>query len=93
VKLGKSATKTFDMIKQAYPDAVLARSGVFWWHQAFLEGREEVTDENRVGRHSTSTNTDNVTRVRKVLNSDRRLSIRLIAQMLKIYQNLWFITL
>ncbi|XP_057652741.1 protein GVQW3-like [Diorhabda carinulata] len=81
VKLGKSATETFDMIKQAYPDVALARSGVFRWHQAFLEGREEVADEDRAGRPSTSTNTDNVTRVRKVLNTDRRLSIRLIAQM------------
>ncbi|XP_057662561.1 uncharacterized protein LOC130897628 isoform X5 [Diorhabda carinulata] len=84
VKLGKSATETFDMIKQAYPDVALARSGVFRWHQAFLEGREEVADEDRAGRPSTSTNTDNVTRVRKVLNTDRRLSIRLIAQMLNL---------
>ncbi|XP_018355139.1 PREDICTED: putative uncharacterized protein FLJ37770 [Trachymyrmex septentrionalis] len=84
VKLGKSATETFDMIKQAYPDVALARSGVFRWHQAFLEGREEVADEDRAGRPSTSTNTDNVTRVHKVLNSDRRLSIRLIAQMLNL---------
>ena len=28
VKLGKSATETFDMIKQAYQDEALARSGV-----------------------------------------------------------------
>jgi hypothetical protein len=28
VKLGKSATETFDKIKQAYPDVALARSGV-----------------------------------------------------------------
>lgn len=84
VKLGKSATETFEMIKQAYPDVALARSGVFRWHQAFLEGRKEVCDEDRAGRPSTSTNTDNVTRVRNVLNSDRRLSIRLIAQMLNL---------
>ncbi|KYN40227.1 hypothetical protein ALC56_05172 [Trachymyrmex septentrionalis] len=57
VKLGKSATETLDMIKQAYPDVALARSGVFRWHQAFLESRKE---------------------------SDRRLSIRLIAQMLNL---------
>lgn len=84
VKLGKSATETFDMIKQAYPDDALARSGVFRWHKAFSEGREEVADEDRAGRPSTSTNTDNVTRVSKVLNSDRRLSIRLIPQMLNL---------
>ncbi|XP_015926366.1 protein GVQW3-like [Parasteatoda tepidariorum] len=84
VKLGKSATETFDMIKQAYPDVDLARSSVFPWHQAFLEGREEVADEHRAGRPSTSTNTGSVTRVREVLNSVRRLSIHLIAQMLNL---------
>jgi hypothetical protein len=55
VKLGKSATETFDMIKQAYPDIALARSGVFRWHQAFLEGWEEVADAERARRPSTST--------------------------------------
>lgn len=86
VKLGKSATETFNIIKQAYPDIALARSGVLRWHQAFLEGWDEVADKNRAGRHSTSTNTVNVTRVRKALNSlsDRRLNIRLIAQMLNL---------
>lgn len=90
VKLGKSKAETFDMIKQAYPDVALPRSGVFRWHKAFLEGREEVADEDRAGRPSTSTNTDNATRVREVLNSDRRLSIRL--SRCYIYQNLWFMT-
>ncbi|KAK2703344.1 hypothetical protein QYM36_018193 [Artemia franciscana] len=46
VKLGKSVTETFDMIKQAYPDVALAGRGVFQWHQAFLKGREEVADED-----------------------------------------------
>lgn len=63
------------MIKQAYLDNNLARSGVIRWHKAFSERWEEVTDEDRAGRPSTSTNTDNVTRVRKVMNSDRRLGI------------------
>lgn len=43
-----------------------------------------VADEDRVGRPPTSTNTDNITRVREVLNSDRQLSIRLIAQILNL---------
>ncbi|KAK2720559.1 hypothetical protein QYM36_004438 [Artemia franciscana] len=79
VKLAKSPTKTFDIIKQAYPDVTLARSNAFWWHQALLEGQEEVANEDNAG--IPSTNTDNVACVYTVLNSYHRLSIRLIAQM------------
>ena len=75
-------TETFDIIKQAYPDVALARSGVFQWDQAFLEGWEEAVDEDHAGRHSTNTN--NVTCVCKVLNSDCQLSIHLVAQMLTL---------
>jgi hypothetical protein len=49
-----------------------------------LEGREEVANEDHAGRPSNSTKTDNVTRVHQVLNSDRQLNIRLIAQMLNL---------
>ncbi|KAK2726227.1 hypothetical protein QYM36_000620 [Artemia franciscana] len=35
------------MIKQAYLDVALARSGVFRWHGSFLEGQDEVANENR----------------------------------------------
>jgi hypothetical protein len=47
--------------------------------KGLLEGQEEVADENHAGGPSTLTKTDNVTRSGKVLNSDRRISIRLIA--------------
>jgi hypothetical protein len=57
---------------------------VYRWHKAFLEGREEVGDEARTGRPSTSTTDENVTRVRELLNSDSRLSVRLMAQTLNI---------
>ncbi|XP_033609194.1 uncharacterized protein LOC117282682 [Cryptotermes secundus] len=42
-------------------------------------GRQSVEDEPRGGRPSTSRTDDNVQRVRDVLNSDRRLSVRMIA--------------
>ncbi|KAJ8962852.1 hypothetical protein NQ318_001252 [Aromia moschata] len=48
---------------------------IFRWHKAFAEGREDVNDENRAGRPSTSSSDDNVKRVRDLLNTDRRLSV------------------
>ncbi|KAJ8935472.1 hypothetical protein NQ318_009597 [Aromia moschata] len=84
VKLGKTATETVSMIKTAYKEDALSDRQVSRWHKAFLDGREEVDDEDRAGRPSTTTTADNVTRVRELLNSDRRLSVRLMADMLTI---------
>lgn len=47
--------------------------------QRFKDGREHVEDEERSGRPSTSKTDENVKRVKAVLDSDRRASVRLIA--------------
>ncbi|KAJ8934052.1 hypothetical protein NQ318_014534 [Aromia moschata] len=57
---------------------------IFRWHKAFAEGREDVNDRNCAGRPSTSSFDDNVKRVRDWLNTDRRLSVRLISETLDI---------
>jgi hypothetical protein len=46
---------------------------------ALVEGREKVEDEPRAGRPSTSKTDDNVERVRSVVRSDRRLTLRMIS--------------
>nr|XP_012148625.1 PREDICTED: putative uncharacterized protein FLJ37770 [Megachile rotundata] len=84
VKLGKTATETVAMTKSAYKEDALSDQQVFRWHKAFLKGREKVDDEDRAGRPSTITTANNVTRVKELLNSDRRLSVRLMADMLNI---------
>ena len=50
VKLGKSATERFNLLTEVYGDSVLSRPRVFEWHKRFREGREEVEDNQRVGR-------------------------------------------
>jgi len=54
------------------------------WHKAFKDGREEVADEARSGRPSTSRNDENVQRVRNLLNSDRRFSVYQVADALNM---------
>lgn len=56
--------------------------GTVWWYKVFKEGREEVEDKSRSGCSSTSKTEDNVNCVHKILNCDRRLSVRMIAQTL-----------
>lgn len=68
----------------AFGDDSLSKRQVFRWHKAFLEGREEVRDEVHVGRMLTITIDENMARVRELLNTDRRLSVRLVSQTLNI---------
>ncbi|KAJ8936364.1 hypothetical protein NQ318_008728 [Aromia moschata] len=83
-KLEKSAAETIPMLEKAFGVDCLSDRQIFRWHKAFAEGREDVNDENRAGRPSTSSSEDNVKRVRDLLNTDCRLSVRLISETLDI---------
>ncbi|KAJ8957635.1 hypothetical protein NQ318_017524 [Aromia moschata] len=86
VKLEKSAAETIPMLvsKKAFGVDCLSDRQIFRWHKAFAEGREDVNDENRARRPSTSSSDDNVKSVRDLLNTDHRLSVRLISETLDI---------
>ena len=84
VKLGESATVTYKKLQRAYGEHSLCRAQVFRWHKSFLEGREQVENEHRAGRLSTSKTEDNVERVRSLVRSDRRLTLRMISSELNV---------
>jgi len=69
-KLGKSGSKTLQLLRTAYGDAVLSSAQVFRWHKAFKDGRESNEDEECAGRPSASRNENNVARVKAVLDRD-----------------------
>ena len=71
VKYGESATVTYEKSQRAYGEHSLSRAQVFRWHKFFSEGREEVEDETRAGKLSTSKTDDSVERVRSLVRSDR----------------------
>ena len=54
VKLGESATVTYEKLERVYEEYSLSRTQVFRWHKSFLEGREQVEDESLEGRLSIS---------------------------------------
>jgi len=66
VKLGKSATVTYEKLQSAYAEHSLSRAQVFRWHKSFLEGREQVEEEPCAVRLSTSKMDNNVERVRSL---------------------------
>ena len=56
----------------------------YGWHKSFLEGQEQVEDDPRAGRPSTSKTYDNVQRVRSLVRSYRRLTLRMISSELNL---------
>ncbi|GFU71376.1 protein GVQW3 [Trichonephila clavipes] len=58
----------------------MSRARVFKWFRPFKEGRQSVNSDSHSGRPSTSRNEDKIAQVKAIVNSDRRLTVREIAQ-------------
>ncbi|UYV84877.1 hypothetical protein LAZ67_X003845 [Cordylochernes scorpioides] len=71
----------FRMLTVAYGKVTLDRSNVYRWYKMFSVGREDVSDEERAGRPSTSTTDDNINEVEK---ANRRITVREVAEDLNI---------
>ncbi|UYV67291.1 FHOD1 [Cordylochernes scorpioides] len=53
----------FRMLTVAYREATLDRSNVYRWYKMLSDGREDVNDEERAGRPSTSTTDEKINEV------------------------------
>ncbi|UYV72181.1 K02A2.6-like [Cordylochernes scorpioides] len=74
----------FRMLTVAYGEATLDRSNVYRWYKMFSEGREDVNDEVRAGRPSTSTTNEKINEVEKMILANRRITVREVAEDLNI---------
>ena len=79
IRLGKTPTEAVKLLQKVYGNDTMSRLCLFEWHRKFKEGREEVEDDHRSGRPSTSRTDENVERVTQKVRSDRRLTVRMIA--------------
>ena len=79
VRLRKTPTEALKLLQEVYGNDTMSRTRLFEWHRRFKEGREEVEEDHRSGRPSTSKTDENVERVRQKVRSDRRLTVRMIA--------------
>jgi hypothetical protein len=59
VKVGKSVTETFEMLKIALGEEAMCRTQTYEWWKRFKEGRTSVDDDPRSGRPPTSKTDDN----------------------------------
>jgi hypothetical protein len=62
----ETPTECFQLLKEVYGDNVMSRALVFESHKWFVEGREEVEDDERAGRPSTSKTEENVEKNQRI---------------------------
>ena len=83
-KLDWKPVKIIDALQQVYGDSSPCRAVVYDWIKRFKGGREEVEDDPREGRPSTSINPENVELVRNLVDKDRRITIDEVANACEI---------
>jgi len=84
VKLSKTATETLQLLRDAYGDEALSRARVFRWHRRFVLGRVSVENDTRSSRPSSSRKEDNVVRIRDMIREDCTVTVRMLADALRI---------
>ena len=57
----------------------MSKTRVYESYKRFQDGREDVKDDERPGRPSTSTTDENVEKVKEMVMNDRRITIREVA--------------
>ena len=63
------------MLKVAYGECTVSQKGVYKLYKLFTEGQEEVNDDARPGRPSTSTTNEKTEAVKKIVMEHRRITI------------------
>ena len=79
VRLGKTLIEALKFLHELYGDDTRSRTRLFEWHRRFKERKEEVEDDHRSGRPSTSRTDENVERMIQKVRSDRHLTVKMIA--------------
>ena len=77
---GIKCSKTLEMLKVAYGECTVSQKSVYKWYKLFTEGREEVSDDARPERPSTSTTNENTEAVKKIVMENRRITIKEVAE-------------
>ena len=72
------------MLKIAFGEEAMCRTQTYEGWKRFKEGRTSVDDDPRSGRPSTSKTDDSVAKVREVIRSNRRLTVREVVEEVSI---------
>ena len=72
------------MLQAAFGESCLNLSKTFEWYSRFKSGRRSFENDPRPGRPSTSHTEETVARVREIIRADRPLTIREVAEEVRI---------
>jgi hypothetical protein len=67
--LGKCATETFAMIRQAFREESTSCTWVFEGHAQFSAGRISTEDDQHIGRPISSTTPSNIAKLQQIIHS------------------------
>ena len=84
VDIGKMPTDTHKFLKQSEKHSKVSRSLIFKWHKRFADERDSLADDEREGRPSFRESDAVKNEVRDVINGDRRLTVREVADKCEI---------
>ena len=94
VKLSKTPTERFEFLKENYCEDMMSRTQFFKWHKHFEKSHKDMKDDPKTERPFTTRTYENVDRVKQQVQSDRRLTVRLISDELSLNRELvWTILL
>jgi len=83
-RLGKTGAETYEMLQATFGESCLSRSKTFEWYSRFKSGRRSFEDDPGPGRPSTSHTEETVAHVREIIRADRCLTIREVAEEVRI---------
>ena len=84
MKLTKTPTECFKLLKEVYGEDVMLRTQIFEWHKCFEKGCEKVEDDLKTRQPFTTRTDENITRVKQLVQSDSRLTVRMISDKLSL---------
>ena len=79
-KLGKSPKETFSEMQEVYGDQNLSYRSVSRWLRKFKSGVKDISDKAHSGRPKTACTKENISKIKKLVNDDGRLTVIQIAK-------------
>ena len=71
--------RTFKMLIVAFDESAMSKTQGHLWYNQFKEGREDVNEDTRPGRPSTSTTDENIKAVKQMILDNLRITNREVA--------------
>jgi len=90
LKLGKTATECYEMLKTTFGEQAMGRSQTFRWVSRFKAGRTSIDDDERSGRPVSSSTPEMIERVRQIIREDRRRTTDEVSMLVGISHGTFF---